>query len=247
MTILSKKSKTIFSALLIASLLACGCGGSGASAGAAASSETEAAGSKSAAVSAAETEEAASVAAASTDSGTVTSVSSSSEETLEETLDLTGKTIVACVGDSITWGFGPGGQVENNYPVVLGELLGDDYAVLNYGNPGTTLQDECKRPYTGQAEYQESLDVNADIYIFMLGTNDSMEENWDAARFEKEFGEKLDAYLVLESHPTVYVMTSPQSYAKEDTGEFLTGSAPRSSMTRSCPSRRRSPRKRDLQ
>ena len=40
-----------------------------------------------------------------------------------------GQIKVACVGDSITYGYGIKGWKENAYPVVLGRLLGNKYCV----------------------------------------------------------------------------------------------------------------------
>ena len=134
-----------------------------------------------------------------------------------------GKVIVACVGDSITKGIGTDGKPLRNYPTVLGELLGDDYAVINYGNPGATLQDEGSRPYTSLPEYQASLDMAAQVYIIMLGTNDSVEGVWDAARYEQQLGEKVDTYLAAGEHPLVYLMTSPQTYVREGKDKVISG------------------------
>ena len=52
---------------------------------------------------------------------------------------------VACVGDSITFGTGlkPG---ETRYPQVLATLMGPDFDVRGFGNPGKTAGD-----YPGQA------------------------------------------------------------------------------------------------
>ena len=53
-------------------------------------------------------------------------------------------TKVACVGDSITFGSGlqPG---DARYPQVLGTLMGPDFDVRGFGNPGKTAGD-----YPGQ-------------------------------------------------------------------------------------------------
>lgn len=51
---------------------------------------------------------------------------------------------VACVGDSITYGYGAASPYDS-YPAVLGRLLGSDYEARNFGVDGTTAQKICKQ------------------------------------------------------------------------------------------------------
>ena len=46
---------------------------------------------------------------------------------------------VACVGDSITYGAGVANRGKNNYPKVLGGLLGAGYERRKFGVSGATL------------------------------------------------------------------------------------------------------------
>lgn len=96
---------------------------------------------------------------------------------------------VACVGDSITYGHGTTGWPKNNYPTTLQNLLGDGHHVNNYGVSGRAVQPNSDQPYTALPHYQESLAYDADIVVFMMGSNDSKPENWhgaDAYRAELE-------------------------------------------------------------
>ena len=85
---------------------------------------------------------------------------------------------VACVGDSVTYGYGIKGWKKNNYPAVLSRLLGEKYHVANFGISGSTVQDTGDQPYTATKAYKNSLEYEADILVFMLGSNDSKPENW---------------------------------------------------------------------
>jgi len=108
---------------------------------------------------------------------------------------------VVCVGDSIT---------AAGYPEVLGYLLGDRYEVLNYGQPGSQMLSGERFSYTGLDLYQESLDQQADYYILMLGSNDTMDKDkWDAQRFTQEYGDFLESYLSLGEDVQVYTMIPP--------------------------------------
>ncbi|MBQ8038550.1 MAG: hypothetical protein IJ274_01515, partial [Lachnospiraceae bacterium] len=124
-----------------------------------------------------------------------------------------GQIKVACIGDSITYGHGISGWEKNNYPAVLGQILGEEYHVANFGSSGTCVNPNGDQPYTGRAIYQESLDYNADILVFMLGTNDSKPENWtDAATFFAQHKALLDTYMQGENLPKVYIGTCAQAY-----------------------------------
>jgi acyl-CoA thioesterase I len=115
---------------------------------------------------------------------------------------------VACVGDSITYGMGVlfNHRSKNSYPALLQSMLGDEYQVLNYGVTNRTLQNSGDAPYTKEKQYASSHEINPDIVIIMLGTNDSKPKNWNAANYEKELKEFADSYKSLPSHPQVYLV-----------------------------------------
>ena len=126
---------------------------------------------------------------------------------------------VACVGDSITFSQGVVmSRKTDAYPSVLAELLGENYQTLNYGLPNRTLQSTGNMPYFEEDLAKESLESNADIVIFMLGTNDTKPENWDEERFLKEYKEAVEKYQNMESQPDVYIMIPPQIFL-EETGD----------------------------
>lgn len=116
---------------------------------------------------------------------------------------------VACVGDSITYGHGISNWPKNQYPAVLSDLLGDSYHVQNFGASGRAVQDDSDQPYRAAEQYQDSLDYDADILIFMMGTNDSKPENWhDAAQFKEALNSLLDSYVTPEREPLVFLCTA---------------------------------------
>ena len=115
---------------------------------------------------------------------------------------------VACIGDSVTYGYGIEGWKKNNYPAVLGRLLGEEYHVANFGISGSTVQDTGDQPYTATKAYKNSLEYEADILVFMLGSNDSKPENWtDEEKFLAYYNSLLDSYLQKDKKPTVYLCT----------------------------------------
>lgn len=91
---------------------------------------------------------------------------------------LAAATKVACVGDSITFGYLIPNRETSNYPKFLGELLGPDFEVRNFGNAGKTCGDypsqkARKRWYGDNVEHKAATDWQADIYICNLGINDT--------------------------------------------------------------------------
>ena len=106
-----------------------------------------------------------------------------------------GQIKVACVGDSITYGHGVSNWPENNYPTVLQGLLGDGYHVNSYGVSGRAVHPNSDQPYTALDHYQQSLAYDADIVVFMMGSNDSKPENWfGAEEFKTQLLALLDSY-----------------------------------------------------
>lgn len=106
-----------------------------------------------------------------------------------------GQIKIACVGDSITYGHGTSSWPKNNYPTILQNLLGDAYHVNNYGVSSYAVQDTSDRPYMTLKHYQESLSYDADVVVFMMGSNDSKPENWISAEsFQEDLLTLLDSY-----------------------------------------------------
>ena len=133
-----------------------------------------------------------------------------------------GKRHVACIGDSITFGAGvilPEELFDATYPAFLQKELGEGVQVLNYGFGGRTLLKEGDWPYTREEIYEASLKAQAEVYVIMLGTNDSKPQNWDAGKFREELEALVRVYQALPSHPTVYLMTPPKAFVVEGARE----------------------------
>lgn len=127
-----------------------------------------------------------------------------------------GQIKVACVGDSITYGHGISNWPKNNYPKLLGGLLGDGYHVQSFGVSGRCVQDHSDQPYRALEHYQNSLAYEADILVFMMGTNDSKPENWQGEEaFKSAVEELLDSYLSGEKKPLVYLCTPATAFFTE--------------------------------
>lgn len=91
---------------------------------------------------------------------------------------------VACVGNSVTYGYGHKNPAETSYPTQLQLLLGDEYEVRNFGHSGATLLNKGHRPYTKLPEYKAALEFAPDIVVIHLGLNDTDPRNWPNYRDE---------------------------------------------------------------
>lgn len=117
-------------------------------------------------------------------------------------------TKVACVGDSITWGFTILNPGKYGYPAVLQELLGEGFEVRNFGFNDASVRFDADTPYVTKKVYRDSLAWEPDIVLLMLGTNDTKAWNWNPGVFREDYGRLLDSYLALPSHPRV-VLVAP--------------------------------------
>jgi lysophospholipase L1-like esterase len=116
---------------------------------------------------------------------------------------------VACIGDSITNGYG----VTAPYPLDLGQLLGSGYTVINYGVSSKTLLKNGDQPYWSTQQYTDSTNWLPDIVIIMLGSNDAKAVNWQyKSQFVTDYKDMINHYRNLSSHPIVYINTSPMVY-----------------------------------
>lgn len=85
---------------------------------------------------------------------------------------------VACVGNSVTYGYKIEDRETNCYPARLQRLLGDGYEVRNFGKSGATLLNRGHRPYTQQEEYKAALAFAGDLAVIHLGLNDTDPRDW---------------------------------------------------------------------
>ena len=119
---------------------------------------------------------------------------------------------LACVGNSITEGFGLKDKATESYPARLQQLLGSDYLVLNAGLSGHTLMQKTDRPYiaptkTKKHPFHAALEFQPDIVTIKLGTNDS-KTPYDSllhADFVKDLHALVDSFMALPSRPYIYL------------------------------------------
>ena len=133
-------------------------------------------------------------------------------------------THVACVGDSITYGY-LASSPSASYPSDLQKMLGSSVSVMNFGHSGATLLSTGDTPYQKQSEYTAATSfvsgagASARVaVVIMLGTNDSKPGNWmsgtstRATQFQTDAAALVDHFAQLSTHPTIYLAIPPRVY-----------------------------------
>lgn len=131
---------------------------------------------------------------------------------------------IACVGNSITYGYGlPYGT---SYPNDLQQLLGDDYTVSNFGVSGMTFAKEGNQSYWSQSAFSNAYDSRPNKVVIELGTNDSkffFSNNAELGIYNYNYGvvgvealkqdyrSLIDTFAHLESKPEIWTTLQPYS------------------------------------
>ena len=135
-----------------------------------------------------------------------TSCSASRRQFIREA-DYSAPIRVACVGNSITYGYGIADREHNSYPAQLAALLGPKWEVRNFGVNGATALKKGTRPYQDQLSYRDALAFKPDVVVIKLGTNDTNPKSWPAHKndFPEDYLDIIHNFQALETKPRIYV------------------------------------------
>ncbi|MBO7207931.1 MAG: hypothetical protein J6W10_10010, partial [Kiritimatiellae bacterium] len=129
---------------------------------------------------------------------------------------------VACIGDSITYGYGIADRANDSYPAQLQKLLDakepGKYEVRNFGNSGRgiyldSMRGREKRGFRWMKEHKAALEWKPDIVISNLGINDCGEyiKEYTGARrrgqFEGDYRDLLSDYKKVNKRVRFYIWT----------------------------------------
>ncbi len=116
------------------------------------------------------------------------------------------KVRIACIGDSITEGMGLKCQSQTSYPYKLNQMLGNDYIVQNCGRSATTLQKQGDYSYWTVCDFMNALQLQPNIVIVALGTNDTKSHNWNRDRFKMDYQNLIDTLQSIPSKPEIVLV-----------------------------------------
>jgi len=118
---------------------------------------------------------------------------------------------VACVGNSITYGYGLNSPYLQSYPTQLDTLLGTGYAVSNFGVSSQTMLKGSNASYWKQSAFTQALALLPDLVVVELGTNDAKDDIWPGLKqnFKPDYISMIDTFRHLSSHPQVWTTLQP--------------------------------------
>jgi acyl-CoA thioesterase-1 len=114
---------------------------------------------------------------------------------------------IACVGDSITWGYGIKDREHDSYPAQLAAMLGKKWDVRNFGVNGATALKKGTRPYNEQQAFRDALSFEPDVVVIKLGTNDTNAKSWPAHKeeFLSDYLDLIRSFAELKTKPRIYL------------------------------------------
>ena len=135
---------------------------------------------------------------------------------------------VACIGNSITDGYGIDMASAYGYPAQLQKKLGADYWVRNFGVSSRTMLNKGDWPYMNEPAWREALAFKSDVVIIKLGTNDSKPENW---QYNAEFKQDLEQMIFtlrpdLKQYASMPAKKAQKALAKALAKAAKSGAAP---------------------
>jgi len=124
-------------------------------------------------------------------------------------VDVANAKLVACVGDSITYGSGISNRDRDSYPAQLNRMLqkfDNQWQAQNFGVSGATLLRNADKPYVQESAYNQVLAAEPDAVIIKLGTNDSKPHNWALKDdFISDYLFLIDSFAELPSKPKIWI------------------------------------------
>ena len=110
---------------------------------------------------------------------------------------------VACIGNSVTYGYDLSDRDRDSYPARLQLMLGEKYEVRNFGFSGATLLKKGHKPYREKSPYRKALEFRPHIVVIHLGLNDTDPRNWTHFKqdFIADYEEMIDVFRNLDTDP----------------------------------------------
>lgn len=131
---------------------------------------------------------------------------------------------IACIGDSITDGFGLDDPDEDSYPNWLQYFFGDDFVVNpRLGACNAAIWRNSWLPYKTTDKYIEALNWPADFHVICLGSNDShyTKSNTFKTEFREDYLSLIGALKEKSPNAKLLVCFIPPMPGKETLGDAI--------------------------
>jgi len=115
---------------------------------------------------------------------------------------------VACVGNSITAGYGLSNPATESYPAQMQKMFDSKkWMIENFGVSARTMLKTGDLPYWNEPQYKEALAMNPNIVIIKLGTNDSKRWIWNkhGGEYKTDYKEMIQSFRNLPTKPTIFI------------------------------------------
>ena len=114
---------------------------------------------------------------------------------------------IACIGNSVTYGYRLKDPSTQSYPAQMQKMLGDKYEVNNYGHSGATLLRNGHNPYYKTKEFSEAIKLVPDIAIIHLGLNDTDPRDWNnySNDFRGDYSWLIDTLRKTNPNVKIYI------------------------------------------
>ena len=114
---------------------------------------------------------------------------------------------VACIGNSVTYGYGLKYPATESYPFQLQKMFGENYVVNNYGHSGATLLRKGHNPYVKTKEFAEAIKWIPDIAVIHLGLNDTDPRDWNnySNDFKGDYSWLIDTFRKVNPDIKIYI------------------------------------------
>lgn len=121
--------------------------------------------------------------------------------------DLGRKIRVACIGDSITFGYGLADPATDSYPAQLAKLLGTtNFEVRNFGKSGTRINPAAANRYETSTEFTAAKAYDPDLVICNLGINDITEwGSYTSSQFMQEYRDLISGFASNASNDPLFL------------------------------------------
>ena len=128
-----------------------------------------------------------------------------------------GDVVIACVGDSITYGLGVLNDRDQAWVSLLAAY--GNYKTINYGLSGRTLLEDGDLPYFEEELAKEFFNSKENKVLFMLGTNDSKMINWDNDDFYSEYERIVNKLIKKDGKENIYLIIPPKIFINKPSRE----------------------------
>jgi lysophospholipase L1-like esterase len=115
---------------------------------------------------------------------------------------------VACVGNSITAGYGLSNPSTESYPAQMQKMFDSKkWMIENFGVSARTMLKTGDLPYWNEPQYKDALALNPNIVIIKLGTNDSKRWIWNkhGSEYKTDYKEMIQSFRNLSSKPEIFI------------------------------------------